>query len=175
LTAKAAPSSRGRPPDAGLARRLAALSYEALLVVALLFVASFALVPFVSPDAARTHALAVPSLAGRIVSFVALFALGALFFGWSWSSGRRTLPMKTWRMALVDANDAPLSRRTALVRYVAAWIGPALATAVYALAAPHGLGAIAWPMLALNWIAAFVDPDRKFLHDRIAGTRLITS
>jgi uncharacterized RDD family membrane protein YckC len=83
--------------------------------------------------------------------------------------------MKTWRLALVDASGAPVSPRRALVRYAAAWIGPALAVAVYALLAPHGLGALAWPVLALNWLAAFVDPDRRFLHDRVAGTRLVMS
>ena len=27
--------------------------------------------------------------------------------------------------------------------------------------------------LALNYLAAFVDPERQFLHDRIAGTRIV--
>lgn len=164
-----------RPPLAGIARRYAALLYEALLLVALLFLASFLLTPLVSPGTAASGSLALPSTAGRAVSFVALFALGGAFYGWSWRAGRRTLPMKTWRLALVTAQRAPLSRRTAFVRYLAAWIGPALAVASYALLAPHGLGALAWPIVALNWLAAFVDPERQFLHDRIAGTRLVAT
>jgi hypothetical protein len=43
----------------------------------------------------------------------------------------------------------------------------------FALLREAGLGALAWPIAALNWLAAFVDPERQFLHDRIAGTRLI--
>ena len=160
---------------AGLVRRFAALAYEALILVALVLVAGFALIPFVSPEAVRGQPLVVPTLAGRIVGLVALFTLGALFFGWIWSNGRRTLPMKTWRLALVDRAGHPPSRRTAVVRYAAAWIGPALCIAAYALAAPHGVGALAWPLVALNWLAAFVDPDAQFLHDRIAGTRLVTA
>jgi len=175
LTAPATPPSTAHLRDAGLARRFAALGYEALLVVAMVLVASFALLPFVSPDAARTHALAVPTLAGRTIMFVALFALGGLFFGWCWSRGRRTLPMKTWRLALVDANGAPLSPRTAIVRYLAAWIGPALALAAYGPLSAYGQGALAWPLVAVNWLAAFVDPGRRFLHDRIAGTRIVMS
>ena len=162
------------PAPAGLVRRFAALAYEALILVALVLVAGFALVPFVSPEAVRGQPLVVPTLAGRIVGFVALFALGALFFGWIWSNGRRTLPMKTWRLALVDRAGRPPSPRTAVTRYAAAWMGPALCIAVYALSAPHGLGALAWPLVALNWLAAFVDPDAQFLHDRIAGTRLVS-
>ena len=156
-------------------RRFAALAYEALILAALVLVAGFALIPFVSPEAVEGQPLVVPTLAGRVFGFVALFVLGALFFGWIWSDGRRTLPMKTWRLALVDRAGRAPSRRVAVVRYAAAWIGPALCVAVYALAAPHGFGALAWPFVALNWLAAFVDPDAQFLHDRIAGTCLVTA
>ena len=158
---------------AGLSRRCASLLYEALLLVALVFIASFLLTPLVSPGSAASGAFMLPSVTGRAISFAALFGLGAAYFGWSWSEGRRTLPMKTWRLALVTAGGAPLSRRTALVRYTAVWIGPALAVAAYALLAPLALGALALPMLFINWLAAFVDPERQFLHDRLAGTRLV--
>jgi uncharacterized RDD family membrane protein YckC len=164
-----------RLPLATLRRRLAALVYEALIVVALLFVASFALAPFVSPSALSSHALDVPTLGGRIVSLVALFLLGGLFFGWCWSRGRRTLPMKTWRLALVDVGGRSLSTRDAWLRYAVLWIGPALAVVTYAVLAPHGFGALAWPVAFLNWLAALVDPDRQFLHDRLAGTRVIAA
>jgi uncharacterized RDD family membrane protein YckC len=160
-------------PPAGIARRYAALLYEALLLVALVFIAGFLLTPLVSPGSASSGSLMLPSATGRIVSFVALFTLGAAFFVWSWSEGRRTLPMKTWRLALVTIEGAPLSRRTALLRYIAAWIGPALAVVAYALVAPSGFGALAWPLVAINWLAAIVDPERQFLHDRIAGTRIV--
>jgi uncharacterized RDD family membrane protein YckC len=159
---------------AGLARRFASLAYEALLVTAIVFIASFLLAPLVSPGRAASNALIVPSATGRIVSFVALFVTLGVYFPWCWSEGRRTLPMKTWRIALVDRMGAPLSRRTAFVRYAAAWIGPLAAIAAYALLAPQGHGALAWPLLGLNWLAALVDPERQFLHDRIAGTRIVT-
>ena len=158
---------------AGIARRSAALLYEALLLIALIFISSFLLTPLVSPGSAASGSLIVPSTAGRIVSFVALLGLGAAFFGWSWSKGRRTLPMKTWRLALVTAAGLPLSGRVAVVRYVAAWLGPALAVVAYALLAPHGLGTLAWPLVSVNWLAALVDPERQFLHDRLAGTRIV--
>lgn len=161
------------PPLAGIARRSAALLYEALLLLALVLIASFLLTPLVSPGNAASGSLIVPSTTGRIVSLVALLVLGAAFFGWSWSGGRRTLPMKTWRLALVTAAGSPLSRRIALLRYIAAWLGPALAVVAFALLTPHGLGAMAWPVLSLNWLAALVDPERQFLHDRIAGTRIV--
>jgi hypothetical protein len=38
---------------------------------------------------------------------------------------------------------------------------------------PLGHGRWALAALALNYAWAFVDMDRQFLHDRIAGTRLM--
>jgi uncharacterized RDD family membrane protein YckC len=160
---------------AGLARRLAALLYEALLFVALVFVASFLLTPFVSPGTAARGTLVVPTLAGRAVSLAALFSIAAVFYTWSWSEGRRTLPMKTWKLALVAEVGERVSRGRAFVRYVAAWIGPLLALVAYVALSHVGLGVVAWPLLFVNWLAAFVDPERRFLHDRIAGTRIVVT
>ena len=109
--------------------------------------------------------------AGAVVCLV--FAAGALYFGWSWTGGRRTLPMKTWRLRLVRTNGTAPPVRTALVRYVAAWIGPALALLAYVALRSSGLGAHALWLVALNYLWAFVDPDRQFLHDRVAGTRIV--
>lgn len=162
--------------SAGLGRRLLSLLYEGLLLVALLFVAGFALAPFVSPAGSATaHALVVPSLPARVAAFGALLLLGALFYGWCWSEGRRTLPMKTWHLALATRDGGPVPRRAALVRYLAWWIGPALGLVAYALLRPYGLGAVALPLLLVNYLSALVDPERQFLHDRVAGTRVVAA
>ena len=159
---------------AGIGRRLLALLYEGLLLVALLLIAGFALAPFVSPTgSAATHTLGIPTTPARVGAFTALFLLGAIFYGWNWSEGRRTLPMKTWHMALVTRDGAPVPRRAALVRYLAWWIGPALGLVAYALLRDHGLGGFAVPLLLINYLAAFVDPERQLLHDRVAGTRVV--
>ena len=157
---------------AGLARRLAALAYELLLLTALVFVASFALLPLVSPHRAG-DALTVPDVPARTMLFCALFALTALYYAWCWTGGRRTLPQKTWRMRLVDTRGGAPTYRRALVRYLVAWVGPLLALATYVAARPHALGAIALAPLALAYLAAAVDPERQFLHDRVAGTRVV--
>lgn len=162
--------------SAGLGRRLLALLYEGLLLVALALVAGFALAPIVSPpESAATHTLGVPGTFSRVIAFLSLVALGALFYVWSWSEGRRTLPMKTWQLALVTVAGQPVSRRRALARYAAFWIGPMLGLATYALLQAAGWGALALPLTALNYLAALVDPDRAFLHDRLAGTRLVVA
>lgn len=160
--------------NAPLARRLAALIYEGLLLVALLFVVNFALLPLVTPGhAGAGKDLMLPGLPQRMAIFWLTFAALAGFFTWCWSRGRRTLAMKTWRMRLVTVAGDPLPPRTALLRYLAAWIGPLVAIGAYALLAPHGLGAHAAWLVFLGFLWAFIDRDRQFLHDRIAGTRLV--
>jgi len=161
-------------PNAGLLRRLICLSYEALLLAAVLFVANFLLLPVVSPlRRGTTQALAMPDLPTRALLFCVLFAITAAYFVWSWTGARRTLPMQTWRLRIVDVNGTSLNYRRAFVRYLAAWIGPALALALYALLRPEGLGAVALVALPLNYYAALFDPDKQFLHDRIAQTRIV--
>ena len=160
------------PRLASIGRRLAALGYEALLLVAMLFVAGFVFVPFLPHDPTR-QTLTVPSTLARAIMFSALAAGAGLYYVWCWSGGRRTLPQKTWRLRLVDRAGAPPTRTRALVRYVGCWIGPALALAAYALLAPHGHGRNAAAFIALGYCWAIVDPDRQFLHDRIAGTLVV--
>jgi uncharacterized RDD family membrane protein YckC len=159
--------------SASLARRFAALSYEALLYAALVLIAGFLTVPLVPHATSGAFSLQIPDLPAKVLSFALVFGLGALYYAWSWTGGRRTLPMKTWRMRLVRADGAVLERRTALVRYFAAWIGPGLALLSYLALRRSGFGVYAVGLIAFNYLWAFVDPDRRFLHDRIAGTRIV--
>lgn len=150
------------------------LSYEALLLAALLFVANFVLLPIVSPIQRGTaHALAMPDLPTRVLLFCVLFAIMAAYFIFSWTGGRRTLPMQTWQLRIVGTNGESLGYKRAFARYLCAWIGPALALTIYALLRSKGLGGVALILLPLNYYAALFDPDRQFLHDRIAGTRIV--
>jgi uncharacterized RDD family membrane protein YckC len=148
--------------------------YEALLVTALVFLTGFLLLPLVSPGTAATATrLTVPPVPARVALFCVLFSVVALYFVWSWTGGRRTLPMKTWRMRVARADGGPPNARSALLRYLAAWIGPALAIVGYALLRERGAGALALALLGFNFLWAGIDPDRQFLHDRIAGTRIL--
>jgi uncharacterized RDD family membrane protein YckC len=174
-TAQEAAPTRPALVPAPLLRRLAAAAYEALLLTAVLIAAGFLLAPIVSPTAPGPgpRVLQIPSLPARVVSFAVLCGLGAAYFGWFWSGGRRTLPMKTWRLRLVADGGTAVSLTTALVRYGAAWIGPASAVLAYAAFAPSGHARSALWLVLANFAWALVDPDRQFLHDRIAGTRIV--
>ena len=72
----------------------------------------------------------------------------AAYFLWSWLRGGQTLPMKAWKIRLVEVTPAK-----ALMRLILA-----------ALLVPSGISVL--------W--SFFDKEKQFLHDRLAGTRLIT-
>jgi len=158
---------------ASLARRLGALLYEALLLVAMALIAGFAFLPLISQAMSTAAAPSVPPPFARTMLFCALAGLAALYYTWCWSEGRRTLPQKTWRIRIVGEDLRPIARRTALLRYLAAWIGPAAALALYAALPASPFRRYALLMAVVNYAFALVDHDRRFLHDRVAGTRVV--
>ncbi len=129
---------------ASLRRRLVSMIYDAMLLMACLFVAGFLVVGFLP------EAVAERSVVAQTLFQLYLIAAAGLYFVLFWSRGGQTLAMKTWRIRVVTVDGAPLTGRRAWIRYF--W---ALAT--------FGLG-IVW---------ALFDRDRQFLHDRLAGTRLV--
>ncbi len=161
-------------PNAPLVRRLASLGYESLLVAAVILVCGFALAPLVTPAPAGGPQLQLPGFAQRVVLSCAMLGVAAVYFVVSWSGGRRTLAMKTWRLRIVTVDGGPVDRKRALARYLATWIGPAVALAAYGALHRLGLGAHAAWLVTLNFLWALVDRDRQFLHDRVAGTRITT-
>jgi len=132
------------PTRAPVMARIAAMIYEALLVTAVVFVASFIIIPVVGEMRAPWQKL-----------LFQVYLLGILFayFAAFWLRSGQTLAMKTWRIRLVNQAGGTISFRQALLRFFLALLGLLLG----------GLG-IWW---------ALVDRDRQFLHDRLAGTRLV--
>jgi uncharacterized RDD family membrane protein YckC len=132
------------PETPGLTRRLACLVYESLLLFAVGFAATW-LFYFASGGGGAD---------GRARTLLQVFVLTVFagYFLWCWLRGGQTLAMKAWRIRLVSAHGARVAPRTALLRF-------ALACALV----PLGIGLI-WALL---------DRDRQFLHDRLAGTRLV--
>ncbi|WP_296753562.1 RDD family protein [Thiobacillus sp.] len=124
--------------------RIAAMIYESLLVVAVVFVASFIIIPVVG----EMHAPWQRHLFQAYIAGI-LFA----YFSAFWLRSGQTLAMKTWRIRLVSRNGDRLRFKQAVLRFVLAFFGLLLA------------GSGFW------W--ALIDRDGLFLHDRIAGTRLV--
>ena len=133
------------PESAGIGRRLLAMIYEALLL------AGVVVVTLVFPHlllGAFAHRLATPTLL-----WAHLFVVLLIYCVGFWSHGGQTLAMKTWRLRLLTRSGDPVRPPQALLRYL-----------------------LCWPSLCLGGVGllwAFFDRDRQFLHDRLAGTRLL--
>jgi len=109
----------------------------------------------------------------RALSATLSLAACALYCAGFWADGRRTLAMKTWHLALRTREGVPPGVGRALLRYFACLAGPALAIAGFAALQPFGYERWALALFAFNYAWAIVDPDRVFLQDRLAGTRLV--
>lgn len=120
--------------------------YEALLLIGVL---GFA---FVLPQLLLS--MTIRSMVHRALLWFHVFAVLLAYFSWLWGRSGQTLAMQTWKIRLVSDDGRPLTRRQILLRYL-----------------------LAWPSLLLGGIGlvwALFDRDRQFLHDRLAGTRLVS-
>ena len=129
----------------GMLRRLASMLYESILLFAVAFLGTW-----VFQFAAGT--LRIEGWRSHLLQ-IFLLAVFAAYFLWCWLRGGQTLAMKTWRIRLVAKDGhTRLPPKAALLRFL------------YALLLVPTLIGIAW---------AYVDRDRQFLHDRLAGSLLI--
>lgn len=95
--------SRSGAPAAGLLRRLAALVYDGLLLLAILFAGTLALLPLTGGEAITPVARG-PAVYLAYRAYLALLALG--FFGLAWTRGGQTIGMMAWKMRLVNADGS---------------------------------------------------------------------
>jgi uncharacterized RDD family membrane protein YckC len=138
-----------KPPSASLMRRLSAAFYESALVFGIYFVPAY-LYLSISQTRLEDTIHGGPRLWG--FQFF-LFLVFGVYFAWSWSQGRRTLPQKTWGLRVMMANGQQLTQTRALARYTLAWISLICGF--------------------LGFFYALFDSERAFLHDRLLGTRII--
>lgn len=124
-------------PTAGIWKRFATMIYEAILLVAVLFIADYLFI-------ALTHNK-LPKAALQIY----LVGVMAIYFVWFWMRGQ-SLAMKTWHIYVIKTNGDNLDLRTALMRFAFSWL------------------------VGITQLWALFDRDGQFLHDRLAGTRLVS-
>lgn len=135
--------------SAGVLRRFGAMLYDALLVIALLMVATAALLPFTGGEAITADRVGVFEYLYRI----SLVALIVAFFGLFWTRRGQTLGMAAWRLKLIRIDGALPTWRDALIRLAAA--------------------CLSWAALGLGYFWIWIDRDRLAWHDRLSATRVI--
>ena len=127
----------------GLLRRFAAIFYDSLLLIAVLFASTAILLLFTSGEAIDSE---------NFIYFIYLTIWSFLFFGWQWTHGGQTLGMRAWKVKLFDTNNKNVTWLHAGKRFL--------------------LAMVSWGLIGLGYIWAIFDPDKLAFHDRYSGTRL---
>lgn len=129
----------------GLLRRLGAILYDSLLVLALLFLATL---PFI---AMRGGEPVEPT--GNLPYQITLVLVVFVFFVGFWSRTGRTLGMQSWGLQLETLDGQIPSVAQASIRFFAA--------------------IVSWLAAALGFLWQLWDKDKCTWHDRLSGTRLV--
>ncbi len=125
-------------------RRFAAFCYDLLLVAALVFCFTLAVL-------AMRLGAAVPPQSWWFLSSIVGVAM--VFFCGFWVHGGQTLGMRAWRIRVVRDDGGPLGWARAIARFAAGIVA----------ALPLGLG--------LWWSA--LDAEKRGWHDRLTRTRVV--
>ncbi len=134
-----------RPAAAGLFRRMAAIVYDSLLLVAVLVVAAL---PFVIITGGGRQGLLVHRLFQ-----IYLLGVSFVFLAWFWIHGGQTLGMRAWRLQVRRTDGGTLGWRDAALRFFSAMLS--------------------WLCFGLGFLWILIDKDSLAWHDRCSGTRLI--
>ncbi|MDH5553193.1 MAG: RDD family protein [Nitrosomonas sp.] len=141
-------------------RRLLSLIYEFFLLLAVLMIAGVVFHLIIRDTEA---AYFMP-----LFQFYLVIVMGT-YFVWFWTHGGQTLAMQTWKMRVVNAEGNKLEMKQAIVRYL-------LAVSIVLLFAVAGvllLGVTGVLFFCVGFVWALFDRDKQFLHDRLAGTRVV--
>lgn len=145
-------------------RRFMAASYEAVILFAVVFFFGYA---FSALFQLKFEGRLTPGLVAFQIWMVAVLGI---YFAWFWSNGRRTLPMKTMAVKLVDRQGAPLTTGRAILRYLLAGL---IYLAIFASMKQFGYGL--GLLLPLPFFWALIDKQGRSIYDVWAGTRLVLS
>ena len=142
--------------------------YDTVLVVGVLFAVGY----IVLASQQWSYPL---SFAERAALQTSLFVAVGVYFVFCWMRTGQTLALKAWRLRVVDTSGRPPSGVRAVARYLLAWH---LWLPGFAIAALMPITA-AWTLLALVGgfalllTPAVIDDQRRLLHDRWTGTRIV--
>lgn len=132
-----------------LLRRLMAVLYDAVILIAILFCAT---VPPTVVMVSLGSGMQEESAAFRLFTGVYLLLVAFAFYGGFWTHGGQTIGMRAWHIRLVHRNGGTVSWRDAAARFSAA--------------------IVSWLTLGLGFLWALVDREGLTWHDRWSATEL---
>ncbi|MCK5120905.1 MAG: RDD family protein [Methylococcales bacterium] len=127
----------------GFFRHLAIIIYDALLLLAVLFLATAIALPFNNGEAFTNTEYLFP---------LYLLTISFLFYGWFWTHGGQTLGMKTWKVRIQTLDNQPLTWTDALKRFL--------------------LAIISWGLIGLGFLWKLIDKKNYTWHDHLSKTTL---
>ncbi len=162
-----APEITAKPPS--LRRRMACWMYEGVLLFAVVFIAAYL---FGTLSQQRN------AMNNRQGLAIFIFIILGIYFVYFWHKGQ-TLAMKTWHLRVVGMDGKAISQKRALLRYMLSWLWFFPPLGAIWLFAPPKFSAGASGFILFAWVAIYAllsrfHPERQFLHDALANTRLIS-
>lgn len=127
-------------------RRLAAIFYDSLLLIAVLFCSTFILMPFIGGDAIES---------GNLAYNIFLLIIAYLYFCWHWVSGGQTLGMRSWHISVINKSDKNPNWKQASFRFI--------------------LSLLSIILFGLGFVWALFDKKKLAFHDRFSKTQLIVN
>lgn len=136
-------------PIASLTRRLAALAYDALVVLALYILAGFILVGIFK---LLTHEFPENRLPNALY-YSLLFCVCFFYYSSSWKKGGQTIGMKAWRIKLINEQNHPFKLSQFMLR--------------------TGMGFFSLVLFGAGFWWALIDKQSRSWHDIASLTRVV--
>lgn len=165
------------PELAGVGKRLAAVLYDGLLVIAINAIVATILIIIATPHdiAAQNKTLVLPEWFRSLVLFPAMVTTTWLFYGYFWRKNGQTLGMQTWRLKVITPTGQLLSWGDSAGRCAAALIFPTfcglaanfLAHSAFIFGISVIFGFVA------NYLWAWVNGRGLAWHDQLSATVVI--
>jgi len=127
----------------GFLRRLTAIFYDLLLLIAVLFVATALLLPLNGGQAFTAQQFFFP---------LYLLLISFLFYAWFWTHGGQTLGLRAWKTKVLTLDMKPISWKQALLRFMGA--------------------IVSWGFCGLGFLWILIDKDQLSWHDHLSKTAL---
>jgi len=127
----------------GFLRRIMAVCYDAVLLLAVLFFATALTLPFNSGQAFASD---------QYFYHLYLLCVCFFFYGWFWTHGGQTLGLRSWKIKLCRVDGGEVTWRLAALRFAAA--------------------ALSWLCFGLGFFWCLFDKNRLCWHDYLSNTKL---
>lgn len=127
----------------GLIRLLAAIVYDLVLLIAVLFAATTLVLPLNAGEAFTDRQIVYP---------LYLLSVSFLFYGWFWTHGGQTLGLRAWNLKVLTYNQETITWKQAVLRFIAA--------------------ILSWSFFGLGFLWILIDKNQRSWHDRLSKTAL---